>query len=217
MKKFFALAFGLIISNLISFIPETVHAYADDEYDFRYRDEDRRPLSQRRLEKNDWWNEKLKKSEEEALQEIQDYYDHEDWENYTIKVHALKSSSRLVGALDVGNQAEALEMAGKKTDIDFITGHHDQLMKDYGDVVQALAEHFSAGEDLPDIPQDVLEDAYGGLLEFAENMDYELVKMVLDSVEEYRLPQEDRDRFDKIKTYLSQLDWDRIMEILQNK
>ena len=65
MKKFFALAFGLIISNLISFIPETVHAYADDEYDFRYRDEDRRPLSQRRLEKNDWWNEKLKKSEEQ--------------------------------------------------------------------------------------------------------------------------------------------------------
>lgn len=36
-----------------------------------------------------------------------------DWENYTVEVHALKSAGRWVGAMDLGAQAEALELAAK--------------------------------------------------------------------------------------------------------
>ena len=35
----------------------------------------------------------------------------ENWKAYTIEVHALKSSSRLIGALELGDDAEELEMA----------------------------------------------------------------------------------------------------------
>ena len=63
--------------------------------------------------------------------EIQKFFDSEDWENYTIKVHALKSSSRLVGAIQLGNDAEAMEMAGKERDTGYITAHHEALMNEY--------------------------------------------------------------------------------------
>ncbi|MCR5399654.1 MAG: DegV family EDD domain-containing protein [Lachnospiraceae bacterium] len=148
--------------------------------------------------------------------EIQKYYDEKDWENYTIKVHALKSSSRLVGAVALGDAAEALEVAGNKRDIEYIESHHAALMESYLNVRDALDDQYGVKDDLPDIPSDVLNDAYGGLLEFTESMDYELAKMVVDSVKEYRLPSEDAERFKKIQICLSQLDWDGIKVLIHD-
>ena len=51
---------------------------------------------------------------------IRTAYDTEDWADYTIRVHALKSSSRQIGALGLGDMAEELEKAGKASDIDTI-------------------------------------------------------------------------------------------------
>ena len=149
--------------------------------------------------------------------ELRKYYDEQDWENYTIKVHALKSSSRLVGALKLGEEAEALEEAGKNKDTEYITGHHDSLMEQYRSMADKLSDEFGIKEDLPDIPQDVLEDAYGGLLEFAHNMDYELSGMVMDSVKGYHLPQEDADRFERIRAKLAVMDWDGITQIIKER
>jgi HPt (histidine-containing phosphotransfer) domain-containing protein len=145
--------------------------------------------------------------------EIQGFYDTGDWENYTIKVHALKSSSRLVGATGLGSDAEALEMAGKNLDIDYITSHHDSMMAEYRAIKEALDPVFGAGDDLPDIPADMLADAYAGLSEFVQAQDYELVRMVMDSVKEYKLPDADADRFRRIQDKLSQMDWDGIKEV----
>jgi DegV family protein with EDD domain len=148
--------------------------------------------------------------------EIKSYYENEDWENYTIKVHALKSSSRLIGCLELGNNAEALEMAGKNNDIDFIRTNHDNLMNEYKTIRDELAsEYGGVSDDLPDIPDDVLADAYGGLMEFAGAGDYELTRMILDSVKEYKLKDEDKEVFDKVNVLLSNLDWDGIKETVQ--
>lgn len=147
--------------------------------------------------------------------EIQKFFDSEDWENYTTKVHALKSSSRLVGAIQLGNDAEAMEMAGKERDIGYITAHHEALMNEYRTIIDALTPELGVADDRPDIPADMLKDAYAGLSEFAEAMDYELAKMVTDSVKEYRLPEDDSERFVRLGECLSRLDWDGIKEILK--
>ncbi len=149
--------------------------------------------------------------------EIEGFYEEGDWSNYTIKVHALKSSSRLVGALDLGSGAEALEKAGKSSDIEYITAHHEEVMQDYRVIRDALAEEFGVPEeaDLPEIPPDTLAEAYQAMGEFTDAMDYECVKMVLESVQEYSLPPDDKDRFDRIKEYLANMDWDKIKEILK--
>ena len=147
--------------------------------------------------------------------EIRGYYEAEDWKNYTVKVHALKSSSRLVGALQLGNDAEALEMAGNKSDLDYIRAHHEDMMNEYRVIRDRLAGGFDEGDDRPDIPPEMLTDAYAGLSEFADAMDYELARMVMDSVKEYRLPQADEARFEKLQICLSQMDWDGIKEIIK--
>ena len=70
------------------------------------------------------------KSIEEKIKELEDYYEDGDFDSYTTKVHALKSSARLVGAQKLSKDAEDLEMAGKAGDISFIRKNHDSLMEE---------------------------------------------------------------------------------------
>ena len=44
--------------------------------------------------------------------EIESYFENEDYENYTIKVHALKSGARMIGAAALSKDAEHLELCG---------------------------------------------------------------------------------------------------------
>ena len=56
-------------------------------------------------------------------------YEAEDYTNYTIYVHALKSTSKMVGALTLSEKARLLEMAGKESNIDYIKESHDEVME----------------------------------------------------------------------------------------
>lgn len=148
-------------------------------------------------------------------QEIMEYYENGDWKNYTIKVHALKSSSRLVGALDLGNSAEALEKAGKSDDLTYIKEHHEEMMDSYKKIIDSLDLIFGKEEEeLPEIPPDTLAEAYQAIQEFANIMDYDCAMMVIDSLKEFSLPKEDKERFEKINKLLSDMDWEGLKEIV---
>ncbi|MBQ7479119.1 MAG: response regulator [Selenomonadaceae bacterium] len=72
--------------------------------------------------------------------EIEDFYAVGNWKDYVIKVHAMKSSARLVGAKDFGEEAQKLENAGKSEDMDYIHAHHAALMDTYRSFRAPLAE-----------------------------------------------------------------------------
>ena len=150
--------------------------------------------------------------------EIQGFFEDENWNDYIIKVHALKSSSRLVGAIKLGDKAEALEMAGKKADIDYIKSHHDEVMNDYRTIYELLKKEYGQdSKDLPMMPSDTLEEVYQAIEEFSVAMDYDCVKMVMDSVKEYSLGEEDIKRFDEINKLLLEMNWDKIKKVLSDR
>ena len=78
----------------------------------------------------------------EMSDEIEDLYKQEDWHDYTIKVHALKSSARLIGAGELGEAAQGLEFAGKDNDIEYIRAHHDQVIADFREYSEYLKPVF---------------------------------------------------------------------------
>ncbi len=67
----------------------------------------------------------------ERADEIEAYFQKEDWENYTIKVHALKSSLRIVGIMGLSDVAEALELAGKEGNFTLIREKTAELLSAY--------------------------------------------------------------------------------------
>lgn len=73
---------------------------------------------------------------------IEGYCQGRDWKSYTIEVHALKSSSRQIGALKLSKLAEELEAAGKVGDTDVIVQNTDALLSAARGYIPILSPFF---------------------------------------------------------------------------
>lgn len=71
-------------------------------------------------------------------QELERFFAAEDWGNYRICVHALKSTSLTIGLTDLSEEAKALELACAKGDYDFTKQNHGFLMQKYRSIVEKL-------------------------------------------------------------------------------
>ena len=81
------------------------------------------------------------------LKEIQDYFNNKDYKNYEIRVHGVKSTSKLVGAMSLSEKAKQLEDAAKEKNEAFITDNHDIFIKDYEALMKTIKGHLSPGEE----------------------------------------------------------------------
>lgn len=79
----------------------------------------------------------LKNDKRTVLEEL---FEQEDVENYRITIHALKSTSLTIGAVELSEQAKKLEMAAKAKDTDYIRLHHGEMMEKYKELYQSLVE-----------------------------------------------------------------------------
>jgi DegV family protein with EDD domain len=71
---------------------------------------------------------------------LEEYFSKEDWENYRITAHALKSTSLNIGAKAVSEQAKGLEFAARDNDIDYIKSHHQEVLEQYSILREELTE-----------------------------------------------------------------------------
>ena len=149
--------------------------------------------------------------------EIEEYYRNEDWENYTVKVHALKSSARIIGAAGLSEKAKNLEAAGKVLDINVIKSDTDSLLSDYRELEKMLSVTDTDIEDLPEMSDDLRKDAFQTIIEVADSMDYGLMEQVLKDLRGYRLSQQDEAVVDEVESRLMQLDWDGIAECVRQR
>ncbi len=62
----------------------------------------------------------------------------ENWQDYGVYVHSLKSTSKMIGAADLSAQALKLETAANNEDIDTIRAEHDDMMTKYEVVTRAI-------------------------------------------------------------------------------
>lgn len=71
----------------------------------------------------------------EKIEQLNSYVENEDWKNYIIKVHALKSTSLTIGAVMLSEFAKKLELAGKSEDFGIIRKENKKLLKLYNEVI----------------------------------------------------------------------------------
>ncbi|MBO5336088.1 MAG: response regulator [Lachnospiraceae bacterium] len=62
----------------------------------------------------------------------------EDWKNYVIAVHGMKSAMRSIGAIGISEIARKLEVAGREERIDYIREHHQELLEEYKALFERL-------------------------------------------------------------------------------
>jgi CheY-like chemotaxis protein len=85
---------------------------------------------------------------EEKIAAIENAYQKQDWYNYQVLVHALKSTAKSIGAQSLSDNAKELEFAAKDVNTDYIHKHHSKTMQHYRAVakecVYATSSAFSS-------------------------------------------------------------------------
>ncbi|MDY5576042.1 MAG: cache domain-containing protein [Lachnospiraceae bacterium] len=76
---------------------------------------------------------------EEKTQELSRLYEKKNWHEYQTLVHALKSTSKTIGATVIFEQSRSLEEASGNADDDFIEKHHPKLMTEYKEITDKIA------------------------------------------------------------------------------
>ena len=80
------------------------------------------------------------KAAPENMEKLTGFLQDENMKDYKILVHAVKSSSKTIGAMDMFEHARDLENASAEENIDFVRDNHPALMDEYEELVKKIAE-----------------------------------------------------------------------------
>ena len=152
--------------------------------------------------------------------QIQHYWETGDLENATIKIHAMKSTSRIIGATDIGELAQELELAGKAKDTEKLGAHIDELLsrcRALGELLSPLVEKPPEEDDSdkPPISEDELKEAYGLIGEALMSAQIDNINEIAESFKTYRIPDAQKERVRNIIAAVENLDYDKLPEILE--
>ncbi len=153
---------------------------------------------------------------EDKADEIEGFYASKDITNYTIKVHALKSSAKLIGAMDLGEKAQNLENAGKKEDLQFIRENHDALLSEYRGFKSLLSGVFDEreNEELQYADPGLMRDVYEEIRDAAEKMDIDRLEAVFEEMKDFRIADSEKERYKQLENAYSLFDYEEIIKIL---
>ncbi|MCR5053733.1 MAG: response regulator [Lachnospiraceae bacterium] len=154
---------------------------------------------------------------DEKQGELNGFLSEENYESYTIKIHALKSSLRLIGATELGEKAQELENAGKTGDTAFIKEKHKAFMDEYVSLKEPLSAIFIDEEDeegKTEADAETMKAAYEKLYRAAEDMDCDELEDVLKSMERFHIPDKEKELYGKVRDAIRQYDYDEILRLL---
>ena len=150
---------------------------------------------------------------------IRDFWKVRDIKNLTIKLHALKSTSRVIGAFGVGELAAELEKAGRLGRLGLLGDDLERLLFSYSELAAKLAPLFGPGgeeeEQLSPISAEELHEVYKQLLQACSDFDYDTVVSTIEELSHRRIPDDEVTRMDAIRAAADDFDYDVIPDIIR--
>lgn len=151
---------------------------------------------------------------------IQELMDKRDWAGYTIEVHALKSSSRQIGAISLAEKAAAMEMAGNARDTARIYRCTEEMLQQYRAYLPVLEPFFREKEEdnagKKNISADMLHQLFTEMRNALDNLDSDSMEAVVDMMEQYYYQDWQKDLFGQLKNAVDDIDVDTCEEIIQH-
>ncbi len=149
-----------------------------------------------------------------SADEIEGFLKNGDIKNATVKIHAIKSTSRVIGAMDLGSLAEELEAAGNTNDTDKLNAHTDELLSRCRKLGEQLSPLLKT-DDLPPISEDELNEAFTLIREFLSVEDFESAVQVIGGLSEYSYPENEKQRCESLRKAAAEFDYDAMRKIME--
>lgn len=140
---------------------------------------------------------------------IETFYETQDWGHYTIDVHALKSSSKQIGAMTLSEMAANLEKAGSQQDVEFLQKHTPLLLEEYRGFKDILQPYFpEETESKPKsaaTPETLLE-LFNSATEALDNLDMDAMENYLSMFLQYHYPPQQNELCQQLQEAVDNLD-----------
>ncbi|MCM1179430.1 MAG: PocR ligand-binding domain-containing protein [Clostridium sp.] len=150
---------------------------------------------------------------------IQFLEEQEDWVNYTIEVHALKSASKQIGAMSLSEKAAELEKAGNARNGELIHQKTKGMLEQYFNYISVLQpfcdEKKKDNIKKKRISSDILEDMFKRMKAGLEDLDMDEMESVIQEMEQYSYTDEDQELFVQLREAVEDMDVDACEAILQ--
>lgn len=159
------------------------------------------------------------KAIEKKAKLIKTLEEEENWTEFTIEVHALKSSSKQIGAISLSERAAALEKAGNARDSQFIHKNTDRMLDQY------LGYRFVFKPFLPDekiedggkdsVSADGLRQHFSDMRTALEDLEMDRMEEVIHEMNHYHYEDWQKDMYARLKDAVEEIDVDSCEVILQ--
>ena len=143
------------------------------------------------------------------VQLLQDQSKIQDWENYTIETHALKSTSKQIGALELSELAAKMEKAGKENDIAFILAHHKELIEKYQSYQSILGKYINVPQEehsKTHYNAEKIKNCLFDMQDAVDNLDIDAMNQVIEQLESMELLDKEKQYFLEMSEAVEEID-----------
>ena len=141
---------------------------------------------------------------------IRNFWEQHDFKSYTVEVHALKSVSRQIGAMQLADLAASLEAAGNEMNEALIDEQTDRLLETYCAYKEILApwcaektkkEHGGESITLPE-----LQEAFARMQEAADDLDMDELERIVEHLLQYRYEEQEQRLLERLQEAVADFD-----------
>lgn len=143
---------------------------------------------------------------------LENYLSEKLIQEYTIEVHALKNSARIIGAMELSGQFQKMEQLGKAGDWKALEEQTPALLSMYRGL-KPILEPFGVTEAAgkKEVSAETIIGCLKGLQEAIEAFDLDSADMAMEQLEEYKIPQECQGLMVKLKAAVADVAMEHIL------
>lgn len=136
--------------------------------------------------------------------------------DYTIEVHALKNTARMIGALELSDLFYKMEQCGNAEDVETIQRENPAIMELYRSYKPILEPYGKANEqDKREVPKDEIAAALDKLNTAMDSFDLDGADAALAQLEEYKLPPELSPLMEQLRALVADVAMEEVMATSQ--
>ncbi len=145
---------------------------------------------------------------------IREHLNNQDWPNYTVEVHALKSLSRQAGALELADMAAELEKAGNDRNTEFIEKYTEPMLHKYleyepliGSIFDGKAEE-KKSKKKSKASKKVMTELFDMMSVALDNLDIDMMEEVMSGLDKFSFDDEQNTLYERLKEEVANIDID---------
>ena len=132
--------------------------------------------------------------------------------DYTIEVHALKNTARMIGAMALSKMCYELEMAGNEEDIGTLEANTDkmlQMYRSYKEILKPYAKLQNEEKEL--VSEEKIITALKALRDAVDTFDLDKADEMIRQLEQYQLKETLEPFFEELRAYVADVAMEEIM------